>query len=63
MKTFTVTTTKHKASKFKSVNEEHENVSDIALYGNDVQLLFADGSETNIKLGDNEQLTVTLENE
>lgn len=61
MKTFTVTTTKHKAARFRRVNEHHENVSDITLYGNDVQLLFADGSETNIKLRDDEQLTVTPE--
>lgn len=61
MKTFTVTTTEHKAARFRDVKETHENVSDITLYGNDIQLLFADGSETNIKLGDNEQLTVTPE--
>jgi len=61
MKTFTVTKTKHKAAKFRSVIEEEENVSDIKLYGNDIQLLFPDGSETNIKLRDDEQLTVIPE--
>ena len=61
MKTFTVQLTEHKAAMMHSVREEHDNVTDIDFYGDEVQLYFEDGDETSFKIRQGEKLEVEKE--
>lgn len=61
MKTFTVKLTEHKAAMMHTVKEEHENVTDIDFYADEVQLYFEDGDETTFKIRKNEKLEVEKE--
>jgi len=40
------------------VHASHNHVSDIALYGKDIQLLFPDGSETNERINHKQRIEV-----
>lgn len=61
MKTFTVQLKKHEAAMMHSVREEHENITDIDFYGDEVQLYFENGDETSFKIREGEKLQVEKE--
>jgi len=43
------------------VTQKYSNVSDIALYGTDIQILFADGHEDNYQLLTNQRMEMQIE--
>ena len=61
MKTFTVKLKQHKAAMIHSVREEHENVTDIDLYGDELQIYFEGGGETSFKIRKGEKLEIEKE--
>ena len=44
-----------------SVQNKHVNVSDIQIYGQDIQIYYSDGSETNINLNSRQRIELTQE--
>ena len=44
-----------------SVQNKHVNVSDIQIYGQDIQIHWSDGSGTNINLDSEQRIELTLE--